>query len=92
MVIEMNLDVMVGDARTVCEVQVPAETEVQSYTPEERATADSPGATACIEWTLRAAAAVVVHGVQVIAAGDELTVPPIVRADIEDRLIREAGY
>jgi len=92
MVIELNLDVRIGEETLVHEIEVPVEAEVHSYTPEERATADSPGSTACIEWTLRAAAAVVVHGVQVIAAGDELTVPPIVRADIEDRLIREAGY
>jgi len=90
MLIEMNLDVRVGDRRTVCEVQIPCETEVHSYTPEEKPTYDSPGDTAMIDWTLRAAAAVVVHGVEVIAEGAKIELPPIAKADLEERLIRDA--
>ena len=90
MLIEMNLEVRVGDRRFACEVQLPCETEVHSYTPEERPTHDSPGDTAMIDWTLRAAAAVVVNGVEVVAEGAKIELPPIAKADIEDRLIRDA--
>ncbi|MCP4243439.1 MAG: hypothetical protein GY772_23035 [bacterium] len=90
MLIEMNLDVRVGDRRTVCEVQVPCETEVHSYTPGERPSVDSPGDSASIEWTLRAAASVRVNGVEVLAEGAAIELRPVVRADIEDRLIRDA--
>ena len=90
MLIEMNLGVRVGDRRFDCEVQLPCDTEVHSYTPEEKPTYDSPGDTAMIDWSLRAAAAVVVNGVEVVAEGAKIVLPPIAKSDIEDRLIRDA--
>ena len=90
MVIELTLDVRIGDETLVHEIEVPVETEVHSYTPEERATPDSPGSTAAIEWTMRTSAAVSVNNVEVMPEGTVITPPPVVRAGIEDRLIRDA--
>jgi len=89
MLIEMNLDVRVGDSRTVCEVQIPCSTEVHSYTAGEPATHDCPGAPEEIEWSLVTADAVTVNGVEVFAAGSEVPLLPIMRRDMEESLLRD---
>ena len=89
-VIEVNLEVTVGDDTTVHEIEVPVETEVHSFTPEEKPTFYSPGETASVDWTLRTAVAVKVNGIEVLAEGTEVGVHPIKRAEIEDQLIRDA--
>jgi len=88
--IEVNLEVRIGDETLVHEVEVPVETEVHSFTPEERSTFDSPGETASVECTIRTAAAVMVNGIEVLPSGTEVLVHPIKRAEIEDQLIRDA--
>ncbi len=89
MLIEMNLDVRVGDETEVYEVQVPCETEVHSYTPGEPATHDCPGAPEEIDWSLVTECAVTVNGVEVFAAGSEVPLLPITRRDMEERLLRD---
>ncbi len=89
MLIEMNLDVRVGDETLVYEVQVPCETEVHSYTPGEPATYDCPGAPEEIEWSLVTESAVTVNGVEVFAAGSEVPLLAVRRRDIEESLLRD---
>ena len=89
MLIEMNLDVRVGDETLVYEVQVPCETEVHSYTPGEPATYDYPGAPEEIEWSLVTESAVTVNGVEVFAAGSEVPLLAVRRRDIEESLLRD---
>ena len=88
--IEVSLDVRIGVDTVEYEVEVPVETEVHSFTPEEKPTFDSPGETASVEWTLRTSEAIFVNGVEVLASGTEVSVHPIKRAEIEDKLIRDA--
>ena len=101
MLIEMNLDVRVGDETLVYEVQIPCETEVHDYTPAESPTHDCPGTPEEIEWSLVTECAVTVNGVEVFAAGSEVPLLPVMRRDIEvgllrdvreDRAVSGAGY